>query len=152
MKIEVRLLPGVRPKIVPTHICLHETDNTDAGADADAHARYLLGADAKKRKVSWHYTIDAGGVIKHLPGSSRGSHAGTAEGNSKSIGIELCVNGGFLADETWNNAVELVKALMVAYGIPASRVVPHRHWSGKHCPAMILDSGRWDDFIAAISG
>src|SRR5690606_16249154 len=36
------------------------------------------------------------------------------------------------------------------HGIPVSRVVPHRHWTGKNCPRNLLP--RWQESIAAVQG
>ena len=45
-------------KLTPTAITIHNTDNDSKGANAAAHAKYQKGADARKRQVSWHFTVD----------------------------------------------------------------------------------------------
>lgn len=70
-------------------------------------------------------------------------------GNRKSIGIEICVNEGADYDKAVANAVELVKHLLVKHNIPVNRVVPHRHWTGKDCPARLLKT--WSDFVAKVA-
>jgi N-acetylmuramoyl-L-alanine amidase CwlA len=45
-------------KLTPTAITIHNTDNDSVGANAAAHAKYQKGADARKREVSWHFTVD----------------------------------------------------------------------------------------------
>ena len=82
--------PGTR--LAPTHITIHNTDNASPGADAAAHARYVKGADAQARQVSWHYTVDDRVIYQSLPANEVGWHAGP--GNSKSIGIEICMHQG----------------------------------------------------------
>ncbi|WP_181574718.1 hypothetical protein [Lysinibacillus capsici] len=37
-------------------ICIHETDNTNKGSEADNHAR--LQANGNSRQASWHWSVD----------------------------------------------------------------------------------------------
>jgi N-acetylmuramoyl-L-alanine amidase CwlA len=80
--------PGT--KLVPRFITIHNTDNDQPGADARAHAKYQKGEDARKRQVSWHFTVDDKAVYQNLPTNEVGWHAG--QGNSVSIGIEICMH------------------------------------------------------------
>ncbi|MCM2678019.1 peptidoglycan recognition protein family protein [Alkalicoccobacillus plakortidis] len=118
----------------PTYITVHETANTNHGANAEMHARYVKGADAQNRQVSWHYTVDDTVIYQHLPTNELGWHSGS-NGNRQSIGIELCVNsdGNFAA--TRARGIELVRSMMNQLDIPLSRVVSHQHWTGKNCPS-----------------
>ena len=131
----------------PTYITVHETANTNHGANAEMHARYVKGADAQNRQVSWHYTVDDTVIYQHLPTNELGWHSGS-NGNRQSIGIELCVNsdGNFAA--TRARGIELVRSMMNQLDIPLSRVVSHQHWTGKNCPANLLSV--WDSFINEI--
>ncbi|OJF16363.1 MAG: hypothetical protein A6D91_11925, partial [Bacillaceae bacterium G1] len=138
-------------KITPTYITVHETDNTDAGADAERHAKYLAENPATAKKpVSWHFTVDDKKIVQHLPTNEMGYHAGSGTGNQQSIGVEICVNRDGDYEKAIQNAVWLVKKLMTDHGIPVSRVVPHQHWTGKNCPRNLLP--RWQEFIAAVQG
>src|SRR5690606_40072467 len=70
MNIVQRLIPAGRAnrpgrKITPTYITVHETDNTDAGADAERHAKYLAENPATAKKpVSWHFTVDDKKIVQ----------------------------------------------------------------------------------------
>ncbi len=127
--------PGTR--IVPTHITVHETANTSKGANAEVHARYLKGADARNRSVSWHFTVDDKIIFQHLPTNEMGWHAG-ARANLVSIGIELCVNSDGDFERTKKNAQWLIRKLMDDLNIPLSRVVTHYDWTKKNCPQNLL--------------
>lgn len=133
---------GNRPGdvIKPTHITIHETDNPSKGADARAHARYLKGPDARKRNVSWHITVDDQRAIKHLPLLEKGWHAGSAEGNRQSIGIEICVNEGADFAAAKDRAALLTAVICRTNKIPLENVVPHKAWTQKTCPRRILAS------------
>ncbi|SDC60722.1 Putative peptidoglycan binding domain-containing protein [Pelagirhabdus alkalitolerans] len=129
----------------PDYITIHETANTAPGATAHMHAMYVKNPSTS---VSWHFTVDDRPVIfQHLPLYETGFHAGdgSGDGNRNSIGIELCVNDGGDFRQTRKNAAVLVRKLMDDYDIPISNVVTHNHWSGKRCPANLLN--QFDSFL-----
>jgi N-acetylmuramoyl-L-alanine amidase CwlA len=140
--------PGTR--LVPTHITIHNTDNANLGADAAAHARYMKGADAQARQVSWHYTVDDRIIYQSLPVNEVGWHA--KQGNSKSIGIEICMHQGMNEAKAYDRAALLVAVLALQNGIPVpSRIVQHYFWTEKHCPRVLRDKPNgWSDFLAKV--
>lgn len=125
----------------PEYITIHNTGNP--GASALANSIYVDTVDSNK---SWHFTVGPGEVYQELPITESAWHAGDGaqgDGNRKSIGIEIAeVNG---AEET---SIKFVAQLIRATGISADNIVPHRHWSGKLCPRLILP--HWDKFIEDI--
>ncbi|RTQ44868.1 peptidase C1 [Hymenobacter gummosus] len=123
-----------------THITIHNTSNADRGADALMHARYVKGADAVKRRVSWHFSVDDKRCVQHLPLTEQGMHAGSSLGNARSLGIEICENAGIDQAAANQRAALLAAALLQRFGLPLERVVPHKHWSGKQCPHLLLDA------------
>lgn len=139
-----------------TYITIHETGNAAKGADAAAHANYLKGDAAAKAMVSWHYTVDDHGIVQHLPDQETAYHAGdgaSGTGNSKSIGVEICVNAGGDFNKAKANAASLVRLLMKEHGIPVANVVQHNHWTGKDCPYTIRHTaGGWEAFLALCEG
>lgn len=142
--------PGT--SIKPQFVTVHETDNENPGADALAHARYLKGEDARKRKVSWHFSVDSERCVKHLPLSEKGFHAGTGSGNRSSVGIEICVHQGIDQPNANKRAALLAAVLCQAFDLPVSKVVPHKYWSGKDCPRKILAGvGGFSDFRLAVA-
>ncbi len=136
--------PGTR--LNPTYLTIHNTDNTRQGAGAAAHARYAKGADARKRKVSWHYTVDDRAVYQSLPTNEVGWHAGS--GNNVSIGIEICMNTDMQVAPAYERAALLVAVLAKKHDINIlSRLVQHNHWTGKHCPRVLRDKPNgWEEF------
>lgn len=160
--LTVDLIPKGRPnrpgtKLSPSKITIHNTDNASAGANAKAHAKfvkttgyYLL--NGKKHYVSWHYTVDDGAVYQHLPINEVGWHAGS--GNSKSIGIEICMNKGIHQDAANLRAATLVASLLKDLKLSSKDVVPHMSWTGKKCPTKLLDNGqlgaKWKAFIELV--
>ncbi|MFT4413174.1 LysM peptidoglycan-binding domain-containing protein [Fredinandcohnia humi] len=132
--------------MIPRYITIHNTANTSRGANALAHANYLLSGNSKI--VGWHYTVDDKNIVQHIPTNEMAFHAGDGRygtGNTQSIGIEICQNADGNYAKAESNAIDLVIYLMKKHNISIERVVPHKHWSGKQCPRKILD--RWPAFI-----
>ena len=150
LNIETDLIPAGssnRPgtRIQPTHITIHNTANSGKGADARMHARYVKGADARVRQVSWYFTVNDKCCIKHLPANEKAWHAGW--GNSKSIGIEICEHKGIDKEAAIDRASLLTATLMFALNIPRENIVPHQFWTGKDCPRVVLrEAGGFDAF------
>lgn len=135
------------------YITIHQTGNTNKGADAQAHAN--LQTKGNSRSASWHYQVDDKEIIQSFPDNAQCWHAGDGRGsgNMHSIGIELCVNRDGDYVKILENGASLVKYLMDKHGIPLSNVKQHNHWSGKNCPSQIRagkDGIDWDDFLAMV--
>lgn len=139
-----------------SYLTVHETGNTARGADAAAHASYLKGESASNAMVSWHYTVDDHAIVQHLPDGETAYHAGdgaNGPGNTKSIGLEICVNQGGDFEKAKQNAAALVRLLMAEHSIPLERVVQHNHWNGKDCPRTIRNTpGGWEEFLNLCKG
>lgn len=130
----------------PRYITIHNTANTNEGADAEMHARYLHNG-ASGRVVSWHFTVDDRQIYQHIPLNENGWHAGDGgegTGNRESIGIEICENSDGAFGKAVAHAVWLIKKLMTEHDIGIENVVPHQYWSGKNCPRRLLD--QWTGF------
>ena len=132
------------------YITIHETGNTNKGANALNHAKYINNGSS----VTWHYTVDSEQVIQHYDDDIQCWHSGDGrgEGNLNSIGVEMCVNSDGDFNKTILNTIELVKHLMNKHNIPIENVVQHNKWSGKDCPSNIR-SGKpisWGGFINMI--
>ncbi len=123
--------------LTPEYITIHNTANTNATADAVAHANLLRGS-WKDKSISWHYAVDENQIVQCIPDYENAWHAGdggNGTGNRKSLAIEICENGDLL--KATDNAAELTAMLMMKYNIPIENVVQHNHWSGKDCPRRI---------------
>lgn len=136
--------PGTR--IRATSITIHNTDNTSPGAGAKAHNRYIRGADAVRRQVSWHFTVDDQSIYQHLPVNEMGYHAGPA--NASSVAIEICMNPDMNEALAYDRAAQLCAELSAQLGIAVpTGLKQHFDWTGKNCP-RVLRSGpdRWKQF------
>src|SRR5690606_32325227 len=134
------------------YIVIHETANTRAGANANAHAR--LQASGNSRAASWHYTVDDKEIVQSFDDNKQCWHAGNRYYNENSIGIEICVNEDGDFKKAVDNAVKLTKYLMSKYNIPTSNVIQHNTASGKNCPANLRNGKKgitWTDFKQMLS-
>ena len=162
MRVEVHMLPAGAPNrpgeklrgSTPWWITVHETANNQAGADADAHRRFVH-AGGGPEGVSFHWVVDDVKAIQLLPMSEKAWHAGDGSngpGNAASVAVELCVN----EDADWHqmmlNAATLVGTLCWLFALGPERVVQHNRWSGKQCPAWLRGTGLWDVFLHRVKG
>ncbi|HDR7806671.1 TPA: S-layer homology domain-containing protein [Bacillus cereus] len=149
---------NIRPQnhMIPKYITIHETDNKSVGAGAKNHAQYLYNQAVGKtdRAASWHFTVDDKEIYQHLPLSENGWHAGdgNGSGNRESIAIEIAVNRDGNYNKAVDNAKKLVAYLMKETGVPLNNIVKHQRWSGKNCPAIMINSGQWVPFVNGVEG
>jgi len=127
----------------PESITIHNTANP--GASAEANSKYV---DTTENYVSWHLTVGNKIVYQELPFNEVAWHAGdgsNGEGNRTSIAIEVAE-----VDGAYETAIEVVRDLCEAFNFDVyTQIVPHKLWSGKECPRLILPI--WDEFIDEIS-
>ena len=131
-----------RGMVKPTYIVVHDTGNTNVGADALAHFRYFNGGN---RNASCHYFVDDKRIVETVETSNVSWHCGDGQGrfgitNSNSIGIEICVNSDGNYDKALENARLLIRFLMDFYNIPVARVVRHFDASHKICPRSMSEN------------
>lgn len=159
----------VRP-MSPRYITIHSTQNYTAGAERHSVALKNGALRSPKTRTGnrigfliWHFTVEDGLAIQHMPTSEQGEHADFhGPGNRLSIGIEMCENRGNNRAATVDRTAKLTAVLMKKNGIPLRNVVPHYHWPrrGKHpanknCPHFLMDRGRpgpkWRGFLNRVN-
>ena len=142
-------------KINPTSITIHNTGNI--GATARANHNYMKNINKSGERIaSWHFTVSDTEIIQAQSTNYKCYHAGNSVGNNTSIGIEICMfDDAKRQKKAYDNAIELVKILMAYHGFKVSQIKRHKDWSGKHCPAWLLESKfgySWSWFINQIGG
>ena len=143
----------------PQCIVVHNTDNFEPTADARAHARAQHNGNFSG--MSAHYYVDDSDTAYQAAPHNLGCwHVGInygngnlfgSYGNRNSIGVEMCVQGGYNYEKAFQNTVALVQQLMKETGIPASRVYRHLDICSKNCPSQIIAKGDWTRFKKLIS-
>ena len=135
--------PGL--PMTPTTITIHNTGNPSSTA---RNERAWLTNPANDRTASYHIVVDEREAIECIPLNEVAWHAGdgNGDGNRKSIGIEICESGDYA--KTLDNAATLVAKLLKDRGWGVDRLRRHFDWSGKICPRLMYDSGRWTGWTA----
>ena len=155
----VDILPGGKvipnTKITPTSITIHNTGNIDAPAKNNHN--YMKNCNRTGDRIaSWHVTVGYDYIIQAQSFNYKTYHAGNASGNNSSIGIEICMySDKDKQKQAYDNAIALVKILMQYYNFSADKVKRHKDWSGKHCPAWLIEGKygyTWTWFMSYLNG
>ena len=155
----VDILPGGKvipnTKITPTSITIHQTGNV--GAPAKNNHNYMKNCNRTGDRIaSWHVTVGYDYIIQAQSFNYKTYHAGNASGNNSSIGIEICMySDKDKQKQAYDNAIALVKILMQYYNFSADQVKRHKDWSGKHCPAWLIEGKygyTWTWFKSYLNG
>lgn len=131
------------------YIVVHETDNTNIGADADAHARLQINGNS--RQASWHWQVDDQEAVQSFEHFWECWGAGTYIGNNQGIQVEICVNSDGDYVKAVQNAAALIAKIIKDENIAIENIVQHHYFSGKNCPRT-LRTGKvpWSQFIEMI--
>jgi N-acetylmuramoyl-L-alanine amidase CwlA len=128
-------------------ITIHNTGNP---ASIAANERAWLTNPTNARQASFHIVVDEREAIECLPLNENAWHSGdgsTAKsGNRTSIGVEICESGNYA--KTLDNAAVLVASMLKERGWGTERLRRHYDWSGKICPRLMYDSGKWTGWAA----
>jgi N-acetylmuramoyl-L-alanine amidase CwlA len=143
-------------KIEVRKLTIHNTDNSDKGANAKAHSSFvrLTGyymLNGKKQWVSWHYTVDDTRAIQHLPDNERAYHAGSSA-NSTSLAMEICMNSDNNQPVCDDRAARLAALILYAHDLTVGDMVTHESWTGKKCPVLLRAPAKWAAFQKAVKG
>jgi N-acetylmuramoyl-L-alanine amidase CwlA len=128
--------------MVATTITIHNTGNEKSTA---ANERAWLTNPTNNRQASFHIVIDGKEAIECIPLNENAWHAGDGSGpksgNMTSIGIEICESGDYT--KNLDNAVNLVASMLKERGWGVEKLRRHFDWSGKICPRLMYDGGKW---------
>lgn len=112
------------------------------------------------REASWHYQVDDQGIYQSFNDRLACWHAGGnygdptkyySYGNSNSIGIEMAINADGNYDGAMRMDTKLVANLLYKYGLNIQNVKRHYDFSGKICPAYMIETNRWTEFLKYVS-
>lgn len=130
-----------------TTITIHNTGNPASSA---ANERAWLTNASNAATASYHIVIDEREAIECIPLDENAWHAGDGSGvksgNRTSIGVEICESGDYA--KTLDNAATLVAQMLHERGWGVDRLRRHYDWSGKICPRLMYDSGKWTGWTA----
>jgi N-acetylmuramoyl-L-alanine amidase CwlA len=128
--------------MTPTTITIHNTGNPTSTA---RNERNWLTNPSNDRQASFHIVVDEKEAIECIPLNEVAWHAGDGRksggGNMASIGIEICESGNY--EQTLQIAADLAAKLLKERGWGVDRLRRHYDWSGKICPRLMYDGGKW---------
>lgn len=135
-------------------LTIHQTGNTNKGANAQMHANLQSGVYG----ASWHWQVDDKEAIQSFDHTYRCWHAsdGRGDGNSNSIGIEGCINSDGNYIQSVKNMAELAAKILKDEGIPIENMRQHHDFdtkNRKNCPAQIRagkDGINWNKFVQMV--
>lgn len=158
--------PGTtRPSTM--YITIHNTGmahpkNTAAGVNEYIHSDL-------EREASWHFSVDDTEAYQELPLNEVAYHAGDGSrsydtlyynetyskwcyggGNLNSVALETCVYKGVDYNMVMRNTAKLVAKLLKMYDLTTTDVRQHWDFSGKNCPQVLRQSGRWSEQLELI--
>lgn len=129
------------------YIVIHNTGMASPVMTASRLSRSLHNST---RQASWHFTVDDHEIYQQLLLDEIGWHAGSPEGNNYGIGIEMAVYQGIDMNMAMRRTAKLVAWLLLEYGLEIKDVKRHYDFSGKNCPQVLLEAGRWEEFLRLV--
>lgn len=136
------------------YITIHNTDDIDEAPgtnDAEQYARATWNGNM--RDVVVHYYIDETDCWQLLRENEVAWHAGDGPngiGNTTTLAVEIIMDGsGSVADKEAEDRGALLAAILLnKHGLSIDKLVNHKKWSGKNCPAYILP--HWNSFVEKV--
>lgn len=133
------------------YIVIHDTANTERGANAMQHYRFF---NSGNQASSADYFVDDHSILKvndfyrYYTWHCGDGHGKNGITNQNSIGVEICVNRDGKYKQALANTEALVRSLMTELDIDSEHVVRHYDASGKNCPAKMQDNAwkQWESF------
>ena len=167
LKVTVDILPDGSPlkpsrnRVATKYITVHNTGMGHPTATAKGLNDYIHTTD---RVASWHFAVDDYEAYQHLGLKEVGWHAGDGShteywfdgawyiggGNNLSVGLENCVYYGCDYNMVMRNNAKLVSKLLVEFNLTTSDIRQHFDFSGKDCPQVLRQAGRWAEQLELI--
>lgn len=154
LEIIEEIVPLTNTKIRPgkmrantKYIVIH---NTGMASPVMTASRLSKSINNSTRQASWHFTVDDKEVYQQLLLDEIGWHAGSPEGNNYGIGIEMAVYQGIDLNMAMRRTAKLTAWLMLQYDLGIESVKRHYDFSGKHCPQVLMEAGRWEEFLELV--
>ena len=138
--------PG-RNRYKTKYIVIHNTGMASPVMTAERLSRSINNST---REASWHFTVDDNEIYQQLRLDEVGWHAGAKEGNEYGIGIEICTYQGIDFNDAIRRAAKLTAKLLIDYNLGLDAVKQHYDFSGKNCPQVLREAGRWEEFLELV--
>ena len=137
-------------------ITIHESGMPRAGNNALLLAQVQMDSalGLRNRQASWNYQVDENKIYQSFEDNIICWHAsdGSAtpgNGNTSSIGIEMCINEDGNYDGAMHLDAKLVAMLITKYNLKLQNIKRHFDFAPdkKQCPYYMIEVGRWNEFL-----
>ena len=137
-------------------VTIHESGMPGKGNDALLLAKVQMESaqGIRDRQASWNYQVDENKIYQSFEDNIICWHAsdGSAtpgNGNTSSIGIEMCINEDGNYDGAMHLDAKLVAMLLTKYNLSLENVKRHFDFAPdkKQCPYYMIEVGRWNEFL-----
>lgn len=135
-------------KMNPSTFTIHSTGNANSTA---RNERDYLTNPQNTTDTGFHLVVDEKECICCIPFTEVAYHAGdgaNGPGNTTSVAMEICESGD--RDKTLKHAAEVAAWFLKGRGWGVDRLRQHHDWSGKNCPRILRDTGRWPEFVQMV--
>lgn len=135
-------------KMEAQSLTIHSTANP---ASTARNERDYLTNPSNTSSAAYHMVVDEKECICCVPFSEVAYHAGdgaNGPGNTTSVGLEICESGD--REKTLKHAAEVAAWFLKGRGWGTDKLRQHYNWSGKNCPRILRDTGRWPEFVQMV--
>lgn len=135
-------------KMTPTTLTIHSTANPKSTA---RNERDYLTNPSNTTSTGYHMVVDEKECICCIPFTEVAYHAGdgaNGPGNTTSVAMEICESGD--REKTLQNAAVIAAWFLKGRNWKVNKLRQHYDWSGKNCPRILRDTGRWDEFVKMV--
>lgn len=135
-------------KMAAQSLTIHSTANP---ASTARNERDYLTNPSNTSSTAYHMVVDEKECICCVPFSEVAYHAGdgaNGPGNTTSVGLEICESGD--RERTLQHAAQVAAWFLKGRGWGVDRLCQHHDWSGKNCPRILRDTGRWGEFTKMV--
>lgn len=134
-----------------TKITFHDTGNGQSSATGEYNWARGGGRASIGSPGSYNGIVDGVKFIVTQRFDEYVGHAGTDRGNRDGYAIEMAY-GAHGYEAALKAACAVHGAIIAAKGWNAdTALVPHQYWSGKWCPAQVLNRGQWSRVVKMVS-
>lgn len=135
-------------KMNPSTFTIHSTGNPDSTA---RNERNYLTNPSNTSSTAYHMVVDEKECICCIPFTEVAYHAGdgaNGPGNTTSVAMEICESGD--REKTLRHAAVVTAWFLKGRNWGTNKLRQHYDWSGKNCPRILRDTGRWDEFVKMV--
>lgn len=135
-------------KMNPSTFTIHSTGNANSTA---RNERDYLTNPSNASSTGYHMVVDEKECICCIPFTEVAYHAGdgaNGPGNTTSVAMEICESGD--REKTLQHAAQVAAWFLKGRGWGTNKLRQHYDWSGKNCPRILRDTGRWDEFVKMV--